>query len=144
MRTYTKVKYGDIRKAIKSRVSDPIVGISKDVDIMRQIANKAIEIVNPYVPMKKGYLRKSAHVIYHEKQVQIVWGDSTVVDKRGVKTSDYARYQHDMGNATWNYTTPGTKAHWTEELLRGTPGFERLVKYTTPLVRVEVKKRASK
>lgn len=156
MRAYAKIKYGDIRKAIKEKVTDPIIAVSKNPDVMRLIANEGIRIVTPYVPKRRGFLRDSAHVIYHEKQVQMAWGDMTVVEdyitktgkRRVVKTPYYAKYQHSpeeygVDDSNWTRTTQGTKSHWTEEIMPGTPGFERLVKYATPLVKKEIK-RASK
>ena len=140
-RFYFKVSAGEIRRAVKERVTDPIVALSKNPDLMRVVAEKGIEIVTPYVPMKSGALRQSAHVVYHAKAIQIVWGDSTI-GSRGVPTKAYAEYQHNVDDSKWrwNRTTPGTKSYWTEELERGTEGFEELVDFATPLVKKEVQR----
>lgn len=138
---YFKISAKDIRKAVKERVSDPIIALSKNPNVMRVLSNKAIEIVTPYVPMKSGALRGSAHTVYHAKQVQAVWGDNTIGSK-GKPTKEYALYQHEVDDSKWrwNRTTPDTKSHWTEEVMRGTPGFEELVDFATPLVKKEVKR----
>ena len=138
-RFYFKVGANDIRKAVKKRINDPIMALSKNPGVMRVLSNKAIEIVTPYVPMKSGALRGSVHIVHHAKQIQIVWGDNTLGSK-GRPTKEYALYQHEVDDSTWRdkRTTPGTKSHWTEELERGTPGFEELVEFAEPIIKKEV------
>ena len=67
-RVYFKVSAGDIRQAVKKKCTDPIIALSKNPNVMRVLAKKAGEIVEPYVPMKSGALRRSCSVIYHAKQ----------------------------------------------------------------------------
>ena len=143
-----RISARDIRKAIKEKVDGPIIALTKNPDIMRLLAEKAIEIVTPYVPMKDENLRRSTHVVYKGRQVYIVWGSPSIVEKyvtrtgniRTVSTADYAAYQHDADDSGWNRTTPGTKSYWTEELYPGTPGFQELVDFAIPLVKKEVKR----
>lgn len=136
---YFRVNAGDIRRAVKERVTDPIVALSKNPDLMRVIAEKGIEIVTPYVPRKSNALRLSAHIVRSGGSTLIVWGDSST-NERGVPTRVYAKYQHDMDDFMWNRTTPGTKSYWTEELERGTEGFEELVDFAAPLMKREVQR----
>lgn len=140
-RLYFRVSAKDLRQVVKQKVDGPIIALSKNPNVMRLITNKAIEIVTPYVPMKSGALRASAHTVYHAKQVQAVWGDNNIGSK-GQPTKVYAQYQHDVDDSKWRWkrTTPGTKSHWTEEVMRGTPGFDELVEFATPLVKKEVKR----
>lgn len=138
-RVYFKVRAGDIRQAVKKKCADPIIALSKNPNVMRVLAKKAGEIVEPYVPMKSGALRRSFHAIYHEKQVQLVWGDHKIGSSKR-PTFVYADIQHDANDMFWNRTTPGTTSYWTYWLMRGTPGFKELVDYAEPLIKKEVKK----
>lgn len=138
-RVYLKVKAGEIRQAVKKKCTDPLIALSKNPDVLRVLAKKAGEIVEPYVPMKSGALRRSFHVIYHEKQVQLVWGNNIRGSSKR-PTSVYANIQHDADDTFWNRTTPGTESYWTRRLERGTPGFEELVDYAEPLIKKEVRK----
>lgn len=138
-RFYFKLNAGDIRKAVKKKCADPIIALSKNPNVMRVLAKKAGEIVEPYVPMKSGALRKSFHVIYHAKQVQLVWGDYKIGSSKR-PTFVYADIQHDSDDSFWNRTTLGTESHWTNRIMRGTPGFKELVDYAEPLIKKEVKK----
>lgn len=161
-----KVPAGEIRKAVKQRCTDPIIALTKNRQLMRDIGEKIIEILDPYVPEDSGELKDSAHVVFHEKQFSVKWD------------ADHARYQHegevygpnipitvDKGSRivgwysrkpkyatgrelgvphVWKgwkfgYTKSGTEHHWTKEVQRGTPGFEELVDYTEPLIKKEVK-----
>jgi len=138
-RVYFKLNAGDIRKAVKKKCADPIIALSKNPNVMRQLAEKAGELVEPYVPMKSGALRKSFHVIYHAKQVQLVWGDYKIGSSKR-PTFVYADIQHDANDMFWNRTTPGTTSYWTHWLMRGTFEFKELVDYAEPLVKKEIKK----
>lgn len=134
-RVYFKLSARDIRSAIKKQCTDPIIALSKNPDVMRLIAERANELVKPYVPMKSGDLRNSAYVNQTSKATQLVWG------KRGFgKTFYYARYQHDANDSNWKRTTSGTESYWTRRIEPGTPGFKKLVEYAEPLVKKEVKK----
>lgn len=125
----------DIRAAVKNEVEGPILALTKNPDVLRSIAQEALNMVNSrYVPMKSGDLRKSGHVVQNSKQTNIIWGDPGIG-----KTLYYALYQHDADDSKWNRTTEGTKSHWTEELKRGTPGFEELIAFAAPLMQREVK-----
>lgn len=136
---YVRVSAGDIRRAVKEKVTDPIVALSKNPDLMRAIAENGLEIVTPYVPMKSMALRLSGRVVRHNGATLLAWGDSTT-NERGVPTRVYAKYQHDMNDYAWNRTTPGTKSYWTEELEPGTAGFEELVDFAAPLMKREVQR----
>ena len=166
-RIYFKVPAGDIRKAVREKGTKKIIALSKNPNVLRQIAKRAIDILEPFVPVDSGALRKSAHVIYHEKQIQIVWGDNTV-GSNGAPTHKYAHYQYegkvygpnipiliDGEIVAWRspkrkskyltgrrlkYSSPTARSHWTNEIKRGTPGFEKLIEYAEPLMKKEVKK----
>ena len=125
----------DIRRAVKQRVEGPIIALTKNPDIMRLLGEKAIEIVEPYVPMKSGDLRSSAYVRQASRATKLVWGNPSVG-----KTFYYARYQHDADDFRWKRTTPGTKSYWTEEIEPGTEGFEELIDYAEPLMKKEVQR----
>lgn len=129
-----RVSSKDIRKAVKSKVEDPIIALTKNPDVLRSIANEAIRIVTPYVPMKSGDLRRSGYVKQDSRGTHIVWGHPGVG-----RTMNYALYQHNADDTLWHRTTPGTKSYWTEELERGSYGFEELVNYAAPLMKREVK-----
>lgn len=166
-RVYFKVHAGDIRKAIREKGTKNIIALSKNPEIMKQIAERVIYLVNPYVPTSSNALRDSGHVVYHEKQVQAVWGDSSK-GSSGNPTSKYARYQFEgevygpniprIKNETligWYspkgkpkyptgrnlvYKSPYARSHWTEVMNRGTPEFDALVEYAEPLVKKEIKR----
>ena len=125
----------DIRAAVKNEVEGPILALTKNPDVLRSIAQEALEIVTPYVPMKSGDLVTSGHVVQNSKQTNIIWGDPGVG-----KTLYYAAYQHDnfFANRTLEFH-PKAKSFWTEELERGTPGFEELIAFAAPLMQREVK-----
>ena len=167
-RVYFKVHAGDIRKAVREKGTKQIIALSKNPKVMKQIAEKAIDLINPYVPEDSGALRESAHVIYHEKQVQIVWGDNLHRNNRKVPTNAYARYQYGgevygpnipirvngviVGwrspkdrpkyptGRSLNYKSPNARSHWTEVIKRGTSEFKQLVDYAEPLVKKEVRR----
>ncbi len=130
-----RVYASDIRSAVKQRVEKPIIALTKNPDVMRQIANKAIEIVTPYVPMKSGDLRDSAYVRQTSRATQLVWGHPSVG-----KTYQYAGYQHDADDSNWKRTTAGTKSNWTEEIAPGSPGFEELADYAAGIIVKEIKR----
>lgn len=130
-----RVYASDIRNAVKQRVEKPIIALTKNPDVMRQIADKAIEIVTPYVPMKSGDLRDSAYVRQTSRVTQLVWGHPSVG-----KTYQYAGYQHDADDSNWKRTTTGTKSNWTEEITPGSPGFEELADYAASIVVKEIKR----
>lgn len=124
----------DIRSAVRNEVEGPLLALTKNPDVLRSIAQEALNIVTPYVPMKSGDLRLSGHVVQNSRGTYIVWGDPGVG-----KTIAYAEYQHDADDSYWKRTTPGTKSYWTEELERGTSGFEELIAFAAPLMQREVK-----
>lgn len=125
----------DVRRAVKERVQKPIIALTKNPDVMRQIGNKAIKIVTPYVPMKSGDLRDSAYVRQTSRATQLVWGHPSVG-----KTYQYASYQHDADDSNWKRTTEGTKSNWTEEIMPGSSGFEELADYAASIVVKEIKR----
>ena len=166
-RVYFKVRAGDIRKAVKERGAKKIIALTKNPYVLKQIADEAIKIITPYVPKDSGALQKSAHVIYHEKQVQIVWGDRNV-NTRETATEKYAHYQYEgvvygpnipmriNGAMEWRspknkkkyrksptqylvYKSTNAKRHWTDVLKRGTKEFDMLVDYAEPLVKEEIR-----
>lgn len=130
-----RVYASDIRNALRQKVDKPIIALTKNPDVMRQIANKAIQIVTPYVPMKSGDLRKSAYVRQTSRVTQLVWGSPSVG-----KTYSYAGYQHDADDSEWKRTTPGTKSYWTEELAPGSAGFDELTDYAATIAVKEIKR----
>ena len=138
-RVYFKLSAGDIRKAVKEKCSDPIIALSKNPDIMRRLAEKANEIVEPYVPMKSGALRRSFHATYRNRQIHLTWGGYNIGSSKQL-TSIYASMQHDSDDSLWNRTTLGTESHWTNRIMRGTTGFKELIDYAEPLVKKEIKK----
>lgn len=123
----------DIRSAIRQRVTGPIIALSKNPDVMRLLGEKAIEIVEPYVPMKSGDLRRSAYVKQTSRTTQLVWGNPNIG-----KTFYYARYQHDADDFNWKRHTPGTTSYWTIFIEPGSAGFDELIDYAEPLVAKEV------
>ena len=164
-RVYFKIPAGEIRKAVRENGTKRIIALTKNPAVLRQIAEKAIKLVTPYVPKDSGALQDSAHVIYHEKQVQIVWGDKKI-GARGNATEKYAHYQyegkvygpnfpirvkgiivgwrspkdkpkHPTGR-NLTYTSPTARAHWTEVIKRGSSEFNELVAYAEPLVKKEI------
>lgn len=166
-RVYFKVHAKDIRKAVQEKGVKNIIALSKNPNVMKQIAGKAIDLITPYVPKDSGALQESAHVIYHEKQVQIVWGDKKI-GARGNPTEKYARYQYEgevygpnipirvngilvgwrspKGEGSkyptgrrLTYKSPTAMAHWTDAIKRGTKEFNELVAYAEPLMKKEIK-----
>lgn len=125
----------DIRNALRQKVNKPIIALTKNPDVMRQIANRAIQIVTPYVPMKSGDLRKSAYVRQTSRVTQLVWGSPSVG-----KAYYYAGYQHDADDSNWKRTTPGTKSYWTEELEPGSAGFDELTDYAATIAVKEIER----
>lgn len=138
-RVYFKLSASDIRSAIKKRCTDPIIALSKNPDVMRLIAEKANEIVKPYVPIDSGALRESAHTIYHEKRVQLVWGDYIHRNRRGRPSAVYALIQYEADDTNWHRKDKKAESYWTRRIEPGTPGFKKLVRYAEPLVKKEVK-----
>ena len=164
-RIYFKMSAGEIRKAVQENGVKRIIALTKNPAVLRQIAEKAIKLVTPYVPKDSGALQDSAHVIYHGKQVQIVWGDNTH-GASGSATHKYAHYQHEgkvygpnipirvngiiVGwrspkdkpkhptGRSLTYTSPTARAHWTEVIKRGSSEFNELVAYAEPLVKKEI------
>lgn len=129
-----KVSARDLKNAINKRVVKPLISLQKNQQVMAQIANKALEIVEPYVPMKTGDLRKSGHVVQHARYTMITWG------KPGIgRTMYYARYQHNADDSKWRRTTPGTMSQWTRKIAPGSMGYRKLVAYARPIVRKAVK-----
>lgn len=132
-----KVSAKDIRNAVKKRVSGPIIALTKNPDVLRSIAEEAIKIVDPYVPMKSGDLSSSGHVAQHARSTTITWGQAGIG-----KTGRYARYQHDADDSMWKRTRtshPLAKSNWTEEIEYGSPGFEKLVDYATSVMKKEIR-----
>ena len=130
----------EIRKAILEKVNGPIISLTKNPQVLAQIANRAKDIMTPYVPAVTGTLRKSAHVVQHARQTKVVWGQRGVGHdtKYGyVDTTKYARFQYFLKSE--NRTDKATNGYWDEHIARGTPGFEQLVEYATPLVKKEVR-----
>lgn len=126
----------DLKSAIREKVTEPLIALGQNRDVMRQIANRALQIVEPYVPYKTGALNSSAHIVQHARYTQIAWG------KPGVgRTMSYAEYQH---NNIFRHRTrtvhPYAKSFWTKQIAPGSPGYRTLVNYATPLVKKEVKK----
>jgi hypothetical protein len=136
---YFTLSAQDLKSAIRKKVTNPLIAVSKNPVIMSKIANKANEIVTPYVPKKSGNLRTSAHVTQHARRTYLVWG------QRGVgKTYKYAAYQHDSDDTGWKRTTPGTTSFWTYKIAPGTRGYRKLITYATPLLKKEVRKRGGR
>jgi len=125
----------EIRWAVKKRVTGPIIALTKSPDVMRLLGEKAIEIVEPYVPMKSGDLRRSAYVKQTSRATQLVWGSPNVG-----KTFRYAKYQHDADDFNWKRHTPGTTSYWTMFIMPGSSGFDELIDYAEPLMKKEVKR----
>jgi len=132
---YYKISGKDIRQAVSKKITGPMIALSKNPEVMSKITDKAIQIVTPYVPMKSGDLRRSAHTVYHARRWQAVWGMGGIG-----KTSKYATYQHNADDSNWKRTTPGTKSYWTEEVAPGSSGWNSLIAYATKLVKQEVRK----
>ena len=125
----------EIRRAVKQRVEDPIIALTKNPDVMRLLGEEAIKIVTPYVPIKSGDLRRSAYVKQTSKGTRLVWGNPNVG-----KTFRYAKYQHDADDFNWNRHTPGTTSYWTMFIAPGSSGFDELIDYAEPLMKKEVKR----
>lgn len=138
-RVYFKLSASDIRSAIKKQCTDPIIALSKNPDVMRLITEKANEIVTPFVPIDSGALRASAHIVYHESKIQLVWGDNIHRNRRGRPSAKYALIQYTADDFNWKRKDPNTESYWTRRVEPGTPGFKKLVAYATPLVKKEVK-----
>ena len=130
------VSASELKSAIKQKVTGPLIAVGQDRALMKQIAEKALEIVEPYVPWKKGYLTKSGHVVQHARYTEIKWG------KPGVgRTMIYADYQHDnIFRHRTRTVHPLAKSFWTKQIMPGSPGYRKLITYATPLVKKEVKK----
>ena len=125
----------DLKSAIREKVTNPLIALGKNPVVMQQIAKRALQIVEPYVPYKTGALNSSAHIVQHARYTQVVWG------KPGVgKTMSYAAYQH---NNIFRHRTRTVhkyaKSFWTKQIAPGSPGYRTLVNYATPLVKKEVK-----
>lgn len=126
-----KISAKNIRQAVKERVEGPIIALTKNPDIRRLIAEKAVDIVTLYVPKKTGALRNSVHITQTAKDTKIIWGGEEV---------NYAEYQYTADDWLWNRTTPGTKSYWTEEIEPGSDGFNELIDFATPLMKKEVRR----
>lgn len=129
----------ELKSAIRQKVTDPLKAVGQDRELMRLIANKALDIVEPYVPWKHGYLTKSGHVVQHARYTQLVWGKPSADPKD--RTMSYAAYQHDNVFRHRTRTVhPLAKSFWTKQIMPGSSGYRKLVTYATPLVKKEVKK----
>ena len=134
-----RVSASDIKRAVHDRIKKPVEAVGKDNAVMRQIADKALEIVEPYVPWKHGYLTKSGHVVQHARKTEIKWGKPSADPKD--RTMIYADYQH---NNLFRHRTrtvhPLAQSFWTRKIMPGSRGYSKLVTYATPIVKKEVKK----
>lgn len=119
-----------IRNAVKRKVTDPIVALTRNPDIREQIARRAEILVREYVPMKTGDLRKSFHIESDSKSTHLIWGSPSVG-----KTDVYASIQYYADDSFWNRTTPGTMSYWTTMIERGSPGFDELVEYASEIMK---------
>lgn len=131
-----KVSPRRIKYAVKKNVTQPLIELSKNPEITRLIAQKALDIVEPYVPYKTGKLNESGRVVQHARQTKIIWG------KLGIgRTNYYAAYQHDnIFRHRTRTVHPLAKSFWTKQIAPGSPGYRKLITYAKPLVKKEVKK----
>lgn len=170
-RVYVKVQAGEIRKAVRETGIKKLISLTKNPAVLKRIGEKAIELVTPYVPADSEALQKSAHVIYHEKQVQLVWG-SKLKGANGNATEDYAHYQYEgevygpnipirvdgiivgwrsskgkgskyATGQNINYTSSNAIPHWTEVITRGGSEFGKLTDFAASVM-VEEMKRGNK
>ena len=125
----------DIKSAVKESISKPVIALGQNPVLLRQIAEKALQIVTPYVPRKDGFLRDSGHVVQHARKTQVKWGVPGIG-----RTMIYAGIQF-TAPSTWKRTTDGTMSYWTDMIEPGTRGYAKLISYATPLVKKGVKKR---
>lgn len=123
-----------IRNAVKRKVTDPIVALTRSPEIREQIAKYAESIVRPYVPMKTGDLRNSFHIVSDSRSTHLVWGSPSVG-----KTNVYASIQYYADDSFWNRTTPGTMSYWTTMIERGSPGFDELTDYASTIMKRNIK-----
>lgn len=132
-RVYFRVSARDIRNAVKEKVEEPIIALTKNPDVLRSIAQYGLNLTTPYVPKRSDALRRSGYVLQNSRGTQIVWG------RPGVgRTQYYARYQHDADDRAWVRTTLGTESNWTQELERGTPNWDKLITYAASIMRKEL------
>lgn len=135
-RVYVKIDANDIKKAVREKGVKKIIALTKNPQVLKQIAEKAGELVRPYVPKKSGALRDSFHIVSYNK---LTWGDYTI-GSNNKPTYTYADEQYTADDSNWRRTTPGTESYWTKNIERGTPGFEELIEYVEPLIKKEVQK----
>ena len=131
---YFRVNSSEIRRAVKQKVSDLIIALTKNPEIRYMIAEKGNELVESFVPSKSGALRESFHVVQHAGQTQLVWGSPSVG-----KTRRYAYYQHEADDYGWDRATPGTMSHWTSLLEPGGILFDELTDYAAEIMRREIR-----
>lgn len=129
-KVYFRVDSQGIRNAVRRKITNPIVALTKNPYIREQLAYKAEEIVRPYVPMRTGDLRKSFHVISDSTSTRLVWGSPSYG-----KTNVYASIQYYADDSLWNRHTAGTTSYWMEIVERGSPGFDELVDYASEIMK---------
>ena len=117
---------GDVGAVINKQLN----AVIQDKRILRQIANKWAELINPYVPMKTGQLRGNAFIT---PAGNIRY---TAINRYG---DDYTSFQYEGYNqhgtdADWKRHTPNTHSHWDQYAMNNTGAFDELCEYTEKLL----------
>lgn len=119
-----------IRTAVRRKVTDPIVALTRNPDIREKIARRAELLVRNYVPIKSGDLRKSFHIESDSRSTRLVWGSPSVGT-----TDVYAAAQYYADDADWERADSNTMSYWTSMIERGSPGFDELVNYASEIMK---------
>ena len=119
-----------IRNAVRRKVTDPIVALTRNPDIREQIARRAEILVREYVPVKSGDLRASFHVESDSKSTHLIWGSPAVG-----KTNLYAAAQYYADDSDWERFDSKTMSNWTCMIERGSPGFDELTDYASEIMK---------
>ena len=123
-----------IRNAVRRKVTDPIVALTRSPEIREQIAQRAEILVRDYVPIKTGDLRKSFHIESDSKSTRLIWGSPSVG-----KTDLYAAAQYYANDSNWKRADPTTMSYWTTMIERGSPGFDELTDYASTIMKRNIK-----
>ena len=123
-----------IRDAVKQNIEGPIKALGQNEHLTYKIADKVIQLVNDYVPMKTGDLRSSAHIVQHARQTRVIYGSPHFGT-----TNIYAPIQYEKQYN--HYTTQNTGPYWLDNIEPGGVRYQELVDYASKLLRKAVRKK---
>ena len=130
---YVALDFRSLRKSM-GHLNRTMSSVLADDVTKRMIGEKALRIVEPYVPYHTGALNSSGHVVYHARSVSLSW---RAYDPRS--GYNYAGVQYEGPDSGWNRDRtvhPLAKSHWTDVLKE--EGHQDLVRVTTEIIQERV------